>query len=586
MEQRSKVDPITLTTVWHAFQRICHEMRYVIDRTAQSYLIAQLHDVSVGIWDGRGRTVAIPVGLSGQFVGSKFPIQFILEKFKSTIAPGDVFLSNDPYHGGYNLHLPDWGFFRPIFYKDELLFFTLARAHQMDTGGAFPGGYFPNPFDIHAEGILIPPTRVYERGVERKDLMELIWNNVRFPEAVRVDNYAMIAATKICEKRIVELLDHYGKDLVLECLEQMYDRTERAVRSQIAKIPDGTYSGEAATDDDSTELDVPVWVRCDVTIKGDELTIDFSRSDGERRGFVNCVFAFTYSEAVVAALLFFDPSLADYHNEGTMRPIHVVAPEGSVTHARYPHTVGGSPVSVGVQIIEAVAMAMSKAVPQRAIASWGKHRGDYVFGIDPRSGERYVRTSFDYDGSAGAVWGFDGFSGATTFNTLGSVNRGNVEEEEMRIPWRMLKYQFATDLSGAGRWRGGHGVWWESVNEGSEVGMATGSSDGDEMLGPGALGGHPTPPCRTYIRRGEELIRVKPHRMVQVKTGEVVVKHSSGGAGVGPPEERDPEKVCEDVINELVSLQVAKDVYKVVLDPVTLMVDQEKTRVLRGGKSL
>ena len=584
MIQAGKVDPITLTTVWHAFQRVCHEMRYVIDRTAQSYLIAQLHDVSVGIWDGQGRTVAIPVGLAGQFLGSKFPIQFILEKFKGTISPGDVFLSNDPYHGGYNLHLPDWGFFRPIFYKGELLFFTLARAHQMDTGGAFPGGYFPNPYDIHAEGILIPPTRVIERGVERRDLMELIWNNVRFPEAVRVDNYSMIAATKICEKRIVELLDRYGKEVVLQCLEEMYDRTERAVRSEISKIPDGTYSGEAASDDDSAELDVPVWVRCDIAIKGDELTIDFSRSDGERKGFVNCVFAFTYSEAVAATLLFFDPALADYHNEGTMRPIQVVAPEGSVTHARYPHTVGGSPVSMGTQIMEAVAMAMSQAVPQRAIASWGRHRGDYVFGIDPRSDERYVRTTFDYDGSAGAVSGFDGFSGATTFGTLGSVNRGNVEEEEMRIPWRMLKYQFATDLSGPGKWRGGHGVWWESLNEGGEVGMATGSSDGEITYGPGALGGHPTPLSKTCIRRGEEIIVARGHRMHSMRPGDVLVKLSGGGAGVGRPEERDPEKVREDVLNELVSLQVAKDVYKVVLDPVTLLVDPEKTRALRSSR--
>ena len=585
MAQVGKVDPITLTTVWHALRRVCFEMRYVVERTCQSSLIAQLHDLTTGIWDRDGRTVAFPVGLAPQFALGIFPIRVIREKYGDNIYPGDVFLTNDPYHGGANTHLPDWRFFRPIFHKDDLLFFTMVEAHQMDTGGAFPGGYFPNAYDIHAEGICIPPIKVFEKGVERSDILELIWNNVRFVEAVRVDNYAMIASTKICEKRIGELLQRYGKEVVSACVEEMMDRMERAVRSEIAKMPDGTYYGEAASDDDGTELDVPVWIRCELTIRGEELTVNFSKSDGQRKGFVNCVYGPTFAESVVAAMLFFDPALSEFHNEGSFRPIHVISPEGNVTNCRYPATVGGMGVSMGTQIMEAFLVAMSQAVPGRAVAAWGRHRGDYTFGTNLKTGEPYVKTSFDYDGSAGAVFGFDGYAGATTLGTLGSVNRGNVEEEEIRVPWRIAKYQFATDLTGAGRWRGGPGVEWEAVNEGSDAGMATGSSDGDQMLGPGALGGHPTPPARTYIRRGEELIRVKSHRMVQVKTGDVVVKHSSGGAGVGLPEERDPEKVSEDVLNQLVSPQAARDVYKVVLDPVTLQVDWEKTRVQRRGQS-
>ena len=577
------VDLVTLTTVWHGLQRVCHEMRHVIDRTAGSYLIAQLHDVSVGVWDATGRTVAIPVGLAVQFAGSKFPVQFILEKFKGNIFPGDVFLANDPYHGGFNCHVPDWCFFRPIFYKDELLFFTLAKAHQMDSGGAFPGGYFPAPYDVHAEGLCIPPTKVFEKGVEKTDLFELIWNNVRWPEAVRVDNYAMIAATKICEKRIVELLDRYGRDTVTACVDAMIQRTERTVRSEISKIPDGTYYGEAATDDDSAELDVPVWARCDVTKKGDELTIDFSKSDSQRKGFVNNVYASTYSQAVVASLLFLDPAIADFHNEGSMEPIHVVAPEGSVLNCRYPAPVGGSPVSMGIQIMEAVLMAMSQALPQRAIASWGHHRGDYVFGTDPRTDERYVRTSFDYDGSGGACYGHDGYQGATALGGLGSIQGGNVEEEEMRIPLRILKYQFATDLMGAGKWRGGPGMHWEAINEGSDSGMATGSSDGETVSAPGALGGQPTPFSSTWIKRGEEMIFARCHRMHQVKTGDIIVKHSSGGAGVGDPAERDPEKVKEDVINELVSLKAARETYKVAIDPITMEIHWQETKALRSG---
>ena len=161
----------------------------------------------------------------------------------------------------------------------------------------------------------------------------------------------------------------------------MMRRTEIAVREEIRKIPDGVYSGAAATDDDGTTLDEQVWVRAKITIKGDEMTIDLSESDAQRKGFVNCVYAVTYGIAIAAAILYFDPALADYHNEGTMKPIKVIAAPGSVVNCQYPATVGASPVNVGVQIMEAVIEALSKALPHHAIAAWGKHRGDYLFAV-------------------------------------------------------------------------------------------------------------------------------------------------------------------------------------------------------------
>jgi N-methylhydantoinase B len=589
MAPTTKPDPTTVSTVWHAMQTACKEMRHIIDRTAQNYLIGQLHDVSVGIWGANGDTLAMPVGLPVQFLGTAFAVRSIVEKFQGNLSPGDIVLTNDPYHGGHNCHLPDWGFFRPIFYKGELLFFTLSRAHQQDTGGAYPGGYFPNGYDIHAEGLCIPPLKVVEAGVERAELMELILNNVRWPEGVRIDNFSMIAATKVCEQRLTALLDKYGRDTVVACTREMMDRTERAVRDEIRKIPDGTYTGEAATDDDGTELDVPVWVRADVTIKGGEMTVDLSRSDKQRKGFVNSVYAASYANAIAAAVLVFDPALADYHNEGTMRPIKVIAPLGSVVNCQYPATVGACPVNVGIQIMEAVLEALAKARPERAVAAWGKHRGDYVSSADPRTGERYVRTSFDYDGSCGAVYGYDGYQGVSTLTALGAVHRGTVEEVEVRIPWRLLQWEMVPDFTGAGKWRGGPGIHWVAVNEGTDGIMATGSSDGDEMLGFGALGGQPSPPCRTFIQRREgkkvARIRVKPHRLVPIKTGDVIIKHSSGGGGVGSPAERDPEMVREDVADELVSLKAARAIYKVVINPKTLQVEPDATRALRAAKT-
>ena len=577
----ANIDPITLATVWHSFQTLVREMRHMVTRTSQSYLMSQLKDVSVGIWLADGSTVAMPQGLLCQFMGTKYAIQAIKEEFGDDLHPGDVILTNDPYKG-MNVHLPDWGFIRPIFYDGELLFFTLVRGHMMDTGGSFPGGYFPNSYDIHAEGLCIPPTRVFEKDKERKDILKLIFNNVRWPEAVRVDSYAMIATTRFAENRIHEVIRRYGKETVMACIAEMLDRSEKAVRAEIAAIPDGRYSGEASTDDDGTVLDQPVTVRLDITVQGDNLKLDFSRSDAQRKGFVNCPFAASYAIAVGSMMLLFDPALADFHNEGSLRPITLIAPPGSVVHPLYPATVGAAPVNVGHQIATAVHDALAKARPNRVIAAWGKRRGDYVSATDPRTGQPYIRTTFDYDGSAGACTGHDGPTGPLSIGSLATVMRSNAEEMEMRFPWRLLKWEAVTDLMGAGRWRGGGGIEWQALNEGTDGRMATGSSDGDMTPGFGVQGGYPSPVSRTFVVRDGCPIRVKPHRMMEIKTGDILVKISGGGGGVGYPFERPLGLVALDVKNEMVSVDAARKIYGVAIDPVTFVVDESETQRLRS----
>ncbi len=578
------IDPITLSTVWYGFQSLCREMRSMVTRTSQSYLISTLKDMSVGVWLADGSTVAVPEGLPVQFLGTSYAIEDIREMYKDDLHPGDVILTNDPYHGGHNTHLPDWGYIRPVFFEGELLFFTLVRGHMMDTGGSFPGGYFANAYDIIAEGLCIPPLKIIKRGVEDADLNKLIFNNVRWPVEVKIDTEAMIATGKFSENRIVDLLRRYGKDTVLGSIHQMMDRTERAVRSEIAAMPDGTYTGESSTDDDGTILDEPVTVRVDVTIKGDEITLDFSRSDAQRPGFINCVYASTYANAAGAVIIYMDPALADFHNTGSLRPLTVIAPPGNVTNCNYPATVGASPINVGGQVMEAVIQAMGKAKPDRSIAGWGRHRGDYTFAVDPRTGDPYVRTTFDYDGSAGAVWGHDGMTGPTTLTTLGSVQRGSIEEAEIRFPWRLLKLEARPNFTGHGRWRGGGGIDWRAVNEGSDGRMNTGSSDGDVVQGNGAEGGQRVPRARTFILRGDQKIRIKPHRMADVKKGDIVVKLSPGGAGVGDPWLRPVEQVTMDVKNEKVSVEASRMIYGVVVDPVSLKVDETSTAKLRAAK--
>jgi len=581
MGTETSIDEATLTVVWHGLQRICREMRYLIDRTAQNFLIAQMHDVSVGIWDNQARTVAIPTGLPAQYIGGKLSVRHILEEYRDRIYPGDVFLVNDPYHG-HCCHTPDWGFFKPVFFRDELLFFALARAHQEDTGAAYPGAYFHNPYDIHSEGILIPPIKVFEKGVECKEIYKLILNNVRFPEGVRVDNNAQLGALNLCENRLQELLEKYGRDAVVDCTEEMIDRTEAVIRQSILKIPDGTYYGESATDDDGVNLEVPVWVRCEITIRGDEMVIDFSKSDPQQKGFINATYFTTYSCAMAAAILFFDSSLAPYHNEGTMKPIEVIAPEGRVVNSRYPAPTGGAPVNVGGNILEAVVMALSAALPERAAACWGRRYGHYVYGENPRTGNLYVMPGYEAEGGAGAVTGYDGYHGTGTLGTLGELNRGNIEDIEIRYPWRILCQEMRVDSCGVGKWRGGAGLRWGGLNEGGPAGFHTGAGQGEITSAPGVQGGWSTFPNRGWLVRDGEKSPIRCHRLYQLQPGDAVWKETGGGAGVGNPHERDPRKVWEDVVtNQLVTIEAARNMYKVVIDPDTLKVDEEKTRLLR-----
>ena len=580
-----QVDPLTLSTVWHALQRICREMRRLIERTSQSYLISEMKDISVGIWDGEGNTVAIPVGLPVQFIGAKYSVRYILHQYGEDIHPGDVFLANDPYKG-YSCHPPDWGYFRPVFDGDKLVFWTLARAHMDDTGAAYPGAYFSNPYDIQSEGLLVPGIRVISRGREERDINRLIFNNVRLAEGARTDSAAMIGATQLAENRLQNLIAKYGMATIGDCLTLMQKRTERAVRACIVRIPDGTYYGESSTDDDGFELDVPVSVRCEITVKGERMALDFSKSDKQRKGFVNCSYPTTYSLAMAGAILFLDSELVDFHNEGTMACIDIIAPTGLVVNADYPAPMGGAPINMGHQILESVMMAMSAAMPSKAAAGWGRRYGQYIYGNDPRTNGLYVFPGYHCEGGSGAVWGYDGYKGVASIGSLGEIARPNNEDCEIKYPWKIVCREFRKDAAGAGKWTGAPGYHWEIVNLGSDAGMHTGASQGETTFSHGCVGGRPSFPNACSIVRaktGEKEV-AQAHRLHPVNAGDRVIKDTSGGGGVGRPEERDPQKVWEDVfLDEIVSIDYARTAFKVVIDPATGEVDRKRTEELRAA---
>ena len=370
----------------------------------------------------------------------------------STLQPGDVILRNDPYKGYCN-HLPDWGFFRPVFYKDELLFIVLTRGHQMDTGGAFPGGYFPNGYDIHAEGIMIPPIKIVDArrradGRAGAHLEQRPLARGRQDRQLRPDGRAQ--GRREPDRRAARQV-RQGR-ASSSASRRCSIAWRPSVRSQLRPVPDGTCSGESSTDDDGTVLDEQVTVRCDATIKGDELILDFSRSDGLRKGFVNCTYSSTYSRAVAGSFLYFDSDARGVPQRGLDAAGHGHRAGGDrgqrhvPGHGRWLARERGHPGARGDR--------------QRAVQGDARqgHRG---LGSATRPLHRGCRTRAPASATSRRRPTPTAARARSTASTATRARwacpasapstAGRVEEIEIRFPWRTVKWHFLPDLSGAGR---------------------------------------------------------------------------------------------------------------------------------------
>ncbi len=581
LAMQDTLDPVSKSVIWNKFLSISREMSTIIERSSQNFVTAELHDFCVGLFDVQGRSIAHYVGLPGQIGAGSLQVRALLEKFQGRFDPGDVFIMNDPFKA-FGTHLPDITLFYPIFHEGHLVCFAMTRGHQEDMGGSLPGGYFPGAYDIHAEGLVIPPIKIYERGLETP-VYEFFLNNIRFPDGMRIDNAAMIAAMKVAERRIIEMLDQYGRDPLLRYIDDMIASTESAVRREIALIPDGVYRTESATDDDGTNFDQPIWVRCTLTVEGDTLTFDFSESDKQAR-FVNCPLSATYASVYSAVFTALSAEISSYHNEGSYRPIRIIAPPGLCINPVYPATVGAAPISLGTQVLEAAAEALSKAVPKNICAAWARHYGCGLIGTDPRTDERYVFLAHVSDGGSGAIWGYDGWPHISPWVCGGELVRAPIEMLEAYYPWHIIRYELTTDSGGAGTYRGGLGIHWEAINQGSPAILLTGDSDGDITRGYTVLGGKSPDFFNklTLTSPAGEVRQVRAHRQSEAMPGDVLIQRTAGGCGVGDPKQRSVAEVMNDVINEYVSFDQARTVYGVAIDPATMQIDVRETEKLRA----
>jgi len=574
-----KVDPITFAVVRNRLISIANGMIETAAHCGVSSFLSTIMDCSFAILDADAGIIAqsekgILLFLSSSSPATRSCIDFIGKK---NIEPGDVIICTVPEFTGN--HTSDAVLFTPIFFRDSLFGYATTKAHWQDVGAK--NTYPTDAINIYEEGLRIPPVKLYQRGKLQSEILEIIKWNSRAPELVWGDIQAQVAGCHFGEKQVTELLDKYGVETIDACIQDMYDHSERITRLAIEKIPDGTWAAEDYIDSNGIDLDKPIKTKVTVTIKGSDITIDFTGSDPEQRGPMNGLWVTTLSAARMAVKALTNPELPA--NEGSNRPITVIAPKGCVYNAgpNAPCFLCGNVAST---ILELVNKALYKVLPERIPAcSGGDVCGMGFFGVDLSTGRHWATLS-----SAAIGNGADLFSdgdNCTAHHSIaggGSGQGGSLELTESTFPLFVESYQLVQDSGGAGKLRGGLG----SRLQIRLLSPATLFAFVEKGKAPhwGIDGGKDGLRNYSIIKpKGEREFEVLKTSGMQLTKGTVVVAIAGGGGGYGNPLERDVEAIHRDVINGYVSVEHARQDYGVVIDPQSFEVNDEATQNLRSN---
>lgn len=533
-ESLERPDPITLAVVEHRLESIAREMAEVMLRTSMSQILNSSRDFSTAILDANCQLIAQGEGIPVHISALPPAAEAIRDYFGQEIAEGDLFAVNDPYFGGS--HLPDITVILPIFHQGNLLFYAVNRAHHSDVGGATHGGYNPSASEIYHEGLRIPPLKLYEQGVPRRDLLHMLSANVRHPENFLGDLNAQIGSVMIAARRTQELLERYGPVRLQRCVEDLLAATETQVRQLIASWPDGVYEGETFVDDDGFGTTM-IPIRATVTVQGDTMSIDLSRSSPQVTGFINSSYANTRSLAH-AAIMYMAPADVP-KNEGSMRPIRVIAPKGLIVNPNPPAPVCMSTNHCGEEIIEAVFKAVAAAVPHAVTAGFSRRLRYAITGTDPRTGRQFIWHFFFARGGGGASYGHDGWPCVGEINVAGGIRTPSIEVTEERFPFFIEHEELRPDSGGDGTWRGGLGATFALLYEGTAGARLNTAGDGTVVPPYGLFGGQPGKAhIYSIVSNGVERVLHSKETGVPVQPGDRIVCLSAGGGGYGDPAQR------------------------------------------------
>jgi 5-oxoprolinase (ATP-hydrolysing) len=558
-------------------------MAGVLFRMSYSSIIRESEDLGAGLFDADGNVLA-ESDSTPMFMGAMPKIvKNVIALLGDDIHDGDIIVHNDPYGGA--THSPDLAIVVPIFFDGRLVGFSGASAHLLDIGGAFPG-LAVDLVDNWSEGNIYRALKLSERGVRQEALWRHILENTRTPTHNRGDVEAMIAACELARRRYLELLRRYGADAVFAAAQAWLDYSERMLRQEIAKVPDGVYETDVGwLDDDGRNRGVQLPVQVKVVIDGDSITYDLTGSSDEVPTGYNCPFEGTTESAMsfITRMIFLDEAAFPVHvpqNEGMLKPVRVIAPEGSIFNPRYPRACFARFCQVQ-RAVDLALRALAPVLPGRITAGNSAHLHFISYsGFDAEEGEYWVYLEVD-EGSYGGRPGHDGLDSVDAL--IANTRNNPIEELEWRFPMRTERYELRDDTCAAGKWRGGIGM--VRVNRFLVDTIVTCEGERHDTDPPwGIFGGQAGLNASLVKNAGQPDEERWPSKITafRLRAGDTLQITVPSSGGYGDPLERDPELVSADVLDGFTTRELAERDYGVVLDDAGA-VDAEATRAARTG---
>lgn len=561
--QDGTIDPITMEVVRGWMESVTEEMQSTIIKTAHSPLISEAGDATCALHDRFGRTAAqasaMPIHLG---VLAELGLRFADKYPQGEAAPGDLYITNDPYAGG--THMPDIAIAAPVFHGNALVGYVSTMAHHRDIGGLEPASVSVRARDVHAEGLRLPMIRLASAGRINDAVMTLLEACSRTPVSLRGDLGAQIAACKTGVQRFAELFQRMPATEIFHAMTALMDYSERLTRAEIAKLPDGDYSFSDQMDDNALDpASDPITIAVTLRVRGDELEFDFSGTGPQAVSAINNVMASTAAVVYYGVRTLTGDRVPS--NDGCFRSVRITAPEGCLVNASYPAPVASRGISL-LRIEDVVIGVLGKAAPERMTAA---HSGQYtmvsVAGTDPDTGERMLgQLGGPVVGGHGARATKDGLDVSSHGCTNGFIIP--IEVGEARYPVRFNRLELWEDSGGVGRSRGGLGYFAELEWVRGDCAI-TFRRERMRFQPWGIQGGGNAPLCRTEFVTKDGAVQDLPGKIVlSVEAGEKLRYWTTGSGGYGDPRTRDAGRVFEDVLDGRVSVRSAREDYGVIIE--------------------
>ncbi|MBO0711175.1 MAG: hydantoinase B/oxoprolinase family protein [Acetobacteraceae bacterium] len=568
------IDPITAELFGNALSALGDEMALTIYRTAYSGVLKNIMDFSAAICDAQGRLAAQGLSLPGHLCSIPVALQAAIRRFTDDIAEGDVLVMNDPYEGG--MHLPDIFVFKPIFQRGRLIAYAATICHHTDVGGRVPGSNASDSTEIYAEGLRIPPLKLYERGKRNETLFRIIERNVRIPTRVFGDLRSQLAACQIAARGMADLIDRHGEAAVRALINETMDYSERLTRHCLAELADGEASFTDWIDDDQITPGKPIPLVCTVRKHGEQMDVDWTGSAPQVKGAINNTWSYTAAASFTAVKSILSVNMPN--NDGVFRPIRVIAPPGTITNALPPAACAARGLT-GFRATDCCFGALARLYPDRVFAaSEGGNTGVTIGGYDPE------RKPFIYVDFLAGAWGARPWADGPDANASMFANMASfsVEVIEAENPLEVLDYQMVPDTGGPGRYRGGVSLrrTWRML---AEEGILQVRADRQTHRPYGLQGGGPGAAGRNVLDPGlpsEEQLAGKV--TMTLCRGQVFRHELPGGGGWGDPLERDLTLLARDLRDGLVSAEAAARDYGVVATGDPPVIDATATEALRA----